>query len=111
LGTALDVVKMKFVSATGSATFMSLSVRSSEDSSITDFIVALRQWCTDYHSTAVDTADYSVGVTGLGALFYDVLNGSEKDMVTMDAIVLPLALFVLGVFLARFFSYSCTVFD
>lgn len=56
----------------------------------------------DYQSSHADAAaPLSVGVTGLGALFYDVLTGSEKDMVTMDSIVLPLALLVLGIFLAR----------
>jgi hypothetical protein len=120
LGTALDSIKGTFVSASGGSTFMSISVRATEDAAITDFIVALRQWCADYQQTQVGTAlatgsgtgagagpvaattHYTVGVTGLGALFYDVLNGSEKDMIKMDAIVLPLALAVLGFFLARF---------
>lgn len=107
-GTPLDSIKGTFVSAAGGSTFMSISVRATEDTAITDFIVALRQWCADYQtqfggdSLASASAHYTVGVTGLGALFYDVLSGSEKDMIKMDSIVLPLALTVLGFFLARY---------
>jgi predicted RND superfamily exporter protein len=105
-GTPLDSIKGTFVSAAGGSTFMSISVRATEDTAITDFIVALRQWCADYQTQfggdSMASAHYTVGVTGLGALFYDVLNGSEKDMIKMDSIVLPLALTVLGFFLASF---------
>lgn len=87
-------IAQKFINADKSSTFVAIQYRKIEtqDEAISDIVKTMRMIVDNFAPPPGVTA----GVTGNDAIFYDVNLTIETDMVTMDSIVMPLALLVLA---------------
>jgi len=97
INTSLSIAAMGFVSETNTTTIVEISVFSMSDTELNDFV--------EYAYETIDffkPDKYVMLLTGSHILFEDMKNASEKDIIVMDAIVLPIALIVLAIVLKSF---------
>lgn len=97
INTTLSVAAMGFVSETNTTTIVEISVNSISDTELNNFI--------DFVHNTIDffkPEGYIMLLTGSHILFEDMKNASEKDIIVMDSIVLPIALIVLAIVLKSF---------
>ena len=97
INSSLSIAALGYVSETNKTTIVEVSLKSMSDSEFNNFI-----------SFVYDTIDlikptgYIILLTGSHILFEDMRTASEKDIIIMDSIVLPLALIVLALVLKSF---------
>lgn len=102
-GTNYSDLASEFVTADQTATMITVSYDANGD--VNDFIHyfedLVRGGGITYPSDTPPNvaAQYEMSITGLDLLFDDTVTGSEKDFITMDGVVLPVALIVLALYL------------
>lgn len=90
-----SVMQSFLLSPDGSATLIQLNVRNGVPSVEKNaLIVGIRKILAPFNQPP-----FFVGLTGEAALVYDIVAGMESDLLHMDSVVIPVALFVLGVVL------------
>ncbi len=97
INTSLSIVAMGFVSETNTTTIVDISLNSISDSTLNDFVAFVYD-TLDF----IQPEGYIMLLTGSHILFEDMKNASERDILTMDSIVLPLALLILALVLKSF---------
>lgn len=97
INTSLSIAAAGFVSATNTTTIVEISLNSMTDQELNNLV--------EYTSDSINMFEpegYVILLTGSHILFEDMKNASEKDIIVMDSIVLPLALIVLALVLKSF---------
>lgn len=96
----LALVAQQFMSPLGDYSIVAIQFQSSTvGETNAAFVKLVRDIVFGSALTPLQPSNYSLGLTGLQALFADVNSGTEADLERVDSVVLPLAFFVLAVYL------------
>lgn len=97
VGGGLGDAAMGYVSDSNNTMIMEINVNTVSDEELNSFIDFL-----DLTIDELEPEGYTILLTGSHILFEDMKQASEKDIIVMDSIVLPIALIVLALVLKSF---------